>query len=34
MIHVINYRDYTDTMKSIVKKMISNVDGKVFIIKD
>lgn len=33
MIHIINYRDYTDTMKSIVKKMINNVSGKVFIVK-
>lgn len=33
MIHIINYRDYTDTMKNIVKKMIRNVSGKVFIIK-
>lgn len=33
MIHIINYCDYTDTMKSIVKKMINNVSGKVFIVK-
>lgn len=33
MIHIINYRDYTDTMQNIVDKMISTVSGKVFIIK-
>lgn len=33
MIHIVNYKNYNSTMTNIIKKMINNVSGKVFIIK-
>lgn len=33
LIHIVNYKNYNSTMTNIIKKMINNVSGKVFIIK-
>lgn len=33
MIHIVNYKNYNSTMTNIIKKMMSTVSGKVFIIK-
>lgn len=33
MIHIVNYKNYSYAMTNIIKNMISNVSGKVFIIK-
>ena len=33
MIHIVNYKNYNSTMTNIIKKMMNNVSGKVFIIK-
>lgn len=33
MIHIVNYKNYNSTMTNLIKKMINNVSGKVFIIK-